>query len=109
MKGVHAVRIVNKGRGLGVAEGFGTGDARVATGDVLQLVRILGKTAVYQVDVIVIFVVYHPDGRCIILILNKKEGSGIHIEELVHQMDGLLVFEVVVELMVLGDGLAFLC
>ena len=91
-----------------VAERFCHSDARIVTDDALQEFRIVGETAVYEINVFVIFVVDHADRGGVVLVLDKEEGAGIHIEDLVHQMDGLLVLQIVVELVMQRNGLALL-
>ena len=77
--------------------------------DALQLVGVGGEALFDGVEVVVVFVVEHPDGGGIVLVFNEKESAGVHVGDLVHEVDGFLVVEVVVELVVQGDGLTFLC
>ncbi len=109
LKDVDAVGIVGEGGGLGTAEGLRAGDARVTADDALQKFGVGFQAVVDNFNIIVELVVYHPNGGRIILILNEQESSCIHVGNLVHQMDGLLVFQIVVELVMQCDGLAFLC
>ena len=94
---------------MGAAERLGMGNSRVFADDALQLLSIFGQTLVDTVDLIVVFVVNHPNWGRIVLVFNKKECAGIHIGDLVHQVHSFLIFQIVIELVVQSDGLAFLC